>query len=95
MKLFSNYSFFAYEWSPNSFESRMRNGIVAFTRKWCGNGGPLLGPARLPDLTPLVFYLRRRIKVIVYSSRNKDNLKSSRNWRTFELYMYQYYFTYL
>lgn len=39
-----------------------------FGRKWIGPGGPVLWPARSPDLTPLDFFLWGHIKERVYDS---------------------------
>ncbi|EZA47953.1 hypothetical protein X777_15037, partial [Ooceraea biroi] len=34
--------------------------------RWIGRGGPVAWPPRFPDLTPMNFFFRGRIKDIVY-----------------------------
>ena len=39
-----------------------------FANKWIGRGGPVVWPARSPDLNPLDFHLSGHLKSIVYAT---------------------------
>ena len=43
-----------------------------FPDRWIGRNGPILWPARSPDLTPLDYFLWGHIKGIVYSTTVRD-----------------------
>jgi hypothetical protein len=49
----------------------------SYPDRWIGRGGPVLWPARSPDLNPLDFYLWGHLKGIVYS-RPVDNIDDLR-----------------
>jgi len=40
----------------------------SFPNRWLGHGGPVAWPARLPDLTPLDYYLWGNMKTLVYET---------------------------
>lgn len=48
-----------------------------FGHRWIGRFGPILWPARSPDLTPLDFYLWGAMKTIIYAEeiRSREHLK--------------------
>jgi hypothetical protein len=43
-----------------------------FGEQWIGCGGPVIWPARSPDLNPLDFWLRGHVKALVYSAPIND-----------------------
>jgi len=43
-----------------------------FPGRWVGRGGPTAWPPRSPDLTPLDFFARGFIKVVVYRRKVRD-----------------------
>ena len=41
----------------------------SFPNRWLGHGGPVAWPLRLPDLTPLHYYLWGHMKTLVYETK--------------------------
>ena len=41
----------------------------SFPNRWLGRGGPVPWPPRLPDLTPLDYYVWGHMKTLVYESK--------------------------
>ncbi|EZA55214.1 hypothetical protein X777_05218, partial [Ooceraea biroi] len=46
--------------------------IQVFNEQWIGRGGPVVWPARSPDLNRLDFWLWRHLKTLVYSTSVND-----------------------
>lgn len=60
---------FQHDGAPAHFARNVREHLnVRFPRGWIGRGGPVLWPARSPDLTPLDFFLWGYVKDRVYFS---------------------------
>lgn len=58
---------YQHDGAPPHFSTRVKNWLNSqFGSNWIGRNGPILWPARSPDLTPLDFYLWGRLKSLVY-----------------------------
>ena len=55
--------------APAHFDRNVRNHLnVTYPNRWIGRGGPVLWPARSPDLTPLDYFLWGSMKALVYAT---------------------------
>ena len=55
--------------APAHFDRNVRTHLnVTYPNRWIGRGGPVPWPARLPDLTPLDYFLWGSIKALVYAT---------------------------
>lgn len=60
---------FQHDGAPAHSSVGIRNHLnTLFPDRWIGRGGPVLWPARSPDLTPLDFFLWGHVKAIVYET---------------------------
>lgn len=58
---------FIYDGAPSHYTHMARNYLnTVYTNRWIGHGGPILWPARSPDLNPLGFYPWGHLKTLVY-----------------------------
>ena len=61
--------YFMQDGAPAHFSRQVRNYLDAqYPERWIGRGGPLLWPARSPDLNPMDFSIWGYLKSIVYDS---------------------------
>ncbi|CAH2090775.1 unnamed protein product [Euphydryas editha] len=51
---------------PAHYRRTVREHLSPFHNRWIGRNGPILWPARSPDLTPIDFYVWGRMKEIIY-----------------------------
>ena len=52
--------------APTNFDRNVRNHLnVTYPDLWIGRGGPVPWPARLPDLTPLDYFLWGSMKALM------------------------------
>ena len=64
---------YQHDGAPPHFTNAVRDHLnVTFPDRWMGRNGPILWPARSPDLTPLDYFLWGHIKEIVYKKPTRE-----------------------
>ena len=62
--------YFQHEGAPPHYTQHLRDYLnESFPNCWLGHGGPFAWAPRLPDLTPLDFYLWDHMKTLVYETK--------------------------
>ena len=63
-------TYFQHDGAPPHYTWHVREYLnESFPNRWLGCGGPVAWPPRLPDLTPLDYYLWGHMKILVYESK--------------------------
>ena len=64
---------FQHDGAPPHWGLRVRQFLSeTFSDRWIGRDGPISWPPRLPDITPLDFFLWGYVKDIVYRTNVQD-----------------------
>jgi len=73
--------YFQHDGAPPHYTRHVREYLnESFPNRWLGHGGPVAWALRLPDLTPLDYYLWGHMKTLVYETKVESKSSTARSY---------------